>query len=282
MSWMPATTPWLELSRGRAPLLVTFPHTGTELPPAIEARLCSRWLAQKDADHWVHHLYDFVHALGATTLRTQLSRSVIDVNRDPTGASLYPGQSTTELCPLTTFDGEALYRPGCEPDTKDIAERRAAYFAPYHLALANELARLRARHACVVLLDAHSIRSSIPRLFEGTLPELNIGSYDDRASASELVDAVQAACARSQFSWVRNGRFKGGWTTRHYGKPSQGTHAVQLELACRSYMHEPELPNAENWPPAYDPVRAAALRRVLTEVVQACLDFALRTARSQA
>src|SRR5690606_34351230 len=131
----------------------------------------SSWLARRDADWWVHHLYDFAHALGATTVRTAISRSVIDVNRDPSGASLYPGQNTTELCPRVTFDGQPLYRAGHEPDADEVARRRALWFDPYHAALAAEAARLRERHGVVVLYDAHSIRSRIPWLFEGELPQ---------------------------------------------------------------------------------------------------------------
>lgn len=266
---------WLELTRGTAPLLVTFPHTGTELPAPIASELVSPWLARKDADHWVHLLYDFVRELGASTLRTRLARTVIDVNRDPSGASLYPGQATTELCPLTTFDGEPLYHPGREPNGGEIAERRARYFDPYHAALLAELTRLRARHGHVVLYDAHAIRSQIPRLFEGTLPELNIGSYDQRACAAPLVRAVTQICADSGFSWICDGRFKGGWTTRHYGQPEHGVHALQMELACRAYLEEPALVTEANWPPAYAHERAAALRAVLRRVLTRCLDGSL-------
>ncbi|HYK24866.1 MAG TPA: N-formylglutamate amidohydrolase, partial [Steroidobacteraceae bacterium] len=168
-------TTWLEFQRGRAPLLVSFPHTGTDIPADIEARLASRWLARKDADWWVHRLYGMARDLDATTVRTTISRTVIDVNRDPTGASLYPGLATTELCPLATFDGEPLYVAGGKPDAAEIAARRERYFEPYHAALAAEIERLREEHGLVVLYDAHSIRSRIPSLFEGTLRHFNIG-----------------------------------------------------------------------------------------------------------
>ena len=268
-------TPWLEVRRGDAPLIVSFPHTGTDIPAELEARFSSAWLARKDADHWVHQLYDFAHELSATTLRTTLSRSVIDVNRDPSGASLYPGQVTTELCPRTTFDGEALYRPGAEPDAAEIEARRAAYFAPYHAALAAELARLRTQHERVVLYDAHSIRSEIPRLFHGVLPQLNLGNNDGKTCAASLMRALTQCCDRSGFSRVTNGRFKGGWTTRHYGRPGQGVHALQMELACRAYMLEPDPPlGAANWPSPYDPARAAVLAALLREILATCLTFA--------
>ena len=264
---------WLLVQRGDAPLVVSFPHTGTEIPADIEARLVSPWLARKDADWWVDRLYDFAAALGATTVRTALSRTVIDVNRDPTGASLYPGQATTELCPLTTFDGEPLYRPGEEPDDAEIAERRERFFAPYHAALAAELERLRARHGKVVLYEAHSIRSRVPRLFEGELPNFNIGTNAGASCDPALTAAVEAVCDASRFSRVTNGRFKGGWTTRRYGRPETGVHALQMELACRGYMEEsPATP--QSWPAPYDPGRAAPMRAALTQVLNACLDFA--------
>ena len=263
-------TQFLEITRGTAPLLVSIPHTGTDIPAEIEADLVSLWLARKDADWWIEKLYDFAPALGATVLRTTISRTVIDVNRDPSGASLYPGQATTGLCPTETFDGETLYRAGREPDEAEIARRRALYFAPYHDALAAEIARLRQMHPRIVLYDCHSIRSVVPRLFDGELPHLNLGTNSGLSCDASLQQAVEAICAASPFSWVANGRFKGGWITRTYGRPSEGVHALQMELACRAYMDEPEAPNESNWPSAYDTSRAEIARRVLQDVVTAC------------
>jgi N-formylglutamate deformylase len=266
---------WLEVRRGEAPLVVSFPHTGTEIPPDIEGQLASAWLARKDADWWVNLLYDFVGSLGATTIRTTLSRTVIDVNRDPSGASLYPGQATTELCPTTTFDGEPLYRAGAAPDEQEITRRRVLYFQPYHDALAAEIERLRTRFPRIVLYEAHSIRSHVPRLFDGELPNFNIGTNGGATCAPELTAAIERACDHTEYTRVTNGRFKGGWTTRHYASPANGVHAVQMELACRGYMSEPTEPlNPGNWPPAYDPAKAASMRAAVTAVIQACLAFA--------
>lgn len=274
-------TDWLEIHRGEAPLVVSFPHTGTDIPESLEGQLVSLWLARKDADWWVHLLYDFVQSLGATTVRTRMSRTVIDVNRDPSGASLYPGQATTELCPTTTFDGEPLYLAGSEPDEREIEQRRAKYFTPYHSALTTEIERLRQRHPRVVIYEAHSIRSRVPRLFDGELPHFNIGTNSGASCAPELTAGIEAACDSgsshdgSRFTRVTNGRFKGGWTTRHYGEPTRGVHAVQMELACRGYMTEPTEPfTPTNWPPAYNPANAASMRAALTSVMQACLAFA--------
>jgi formiminoglutamase len=270
---------WLSIHRGEAPLIVSFPHTGTDIPGEIESALISPWLGRKDADWWIHLLYDFATALGATTVRTGISRTVIDVNRDPSGASLYPGQTTTELCPTTTFDGEPLYLPGREPNEAEIARRRETYFTPYHDALAQEIDRLRGGHRNVVLYDAHSIRSVVPRLFDGALPNFNIGTNGGVTCAPALAQAVEAVCDGTGFSRVTNGRFKGGWTTRHYGRPQDGIHAIQMELACRGYMDEPDEPGPMNWPPRYDPGRAAEMHTALTRVLTACLDFATETSR---
>lgn len=266
---------WLQIRRGYAPLIVSFPHTGTDITAAVEARLISPWLGRKDTDWWIHQLYDFAQNLGATTVRTCVSRTVIDVNRDPSGVSLYPGQTTTELCPTTTFDGEELYQDGRRPDADEIAERRSQFFDPYHRAIAEEIARLRNRHRKVVLYDAHSIRSGLPRLFDGQLPNFNIGTNSGTTCDTALTTTVETICDGTGFTHVTNGRFKGGWTTRHYGRPGDGVHAIQMELACRGYMDEPpETPDHGNWPTPYNPDRAATMRSTLTRILAACIDFA--------
>jgi len=266
---------WLEIRRGTAPLVVSFPHTGTDLPGGIESRFASPWLARRDADWWIDRLYDFAAELGVTTIRTTISRSAIDVNRDPSGESLYPGQATTALCPTTSFDGEPLYRAGHEPDEAEIARRRTLWFDPYHQAVETELERLRALHPRVVLYDAHSIRSHIPRLFEGELPQFNIGTFSGASCDPALAAMVETECAASGLSHVRDGRFKGGWTTRHYGRPTEGVHAIQMELAMRGYMAEPDMPSPANWPTPFDPV-AAPVRPVLVRILQTCLAFAAK------
>jgi formiminoglutamase len=252
---------WLEIQRGEAPLLVSLPHAGVDLG-SFEQRFVSPWLARKDADWRIEQLYDFAAGLGATVLRTTISRSVIDVNRDPSGASLYPGMATTELCPTTTFDGEPLYRNE-PPSTEEIAERRRLYFEPYHDALRREIARLREKHDRIVLYDCHSIRSVIPRLFEGELPAFNLGTNSGASADPALIAAVRDQLAASGQSFVADGRFKGGWITRRYGHPAEGVHALQMELACRAYLREPQTVGPHNWPTPYDPACAAATRGVL-------------------
>lgn len=266
---------WLTVIRGEAPLVVSLPHTGTEIPPDYEHGLVSPWLARKDADWWIERLYDFASGLGATVIRTAISRTVIDVNRDPSGRSLYPGQATTELCPTTTFDGEELYKPGTGPTADGIAARRTRYFDPYHAALRHEIERLRTQHANVVVYDCHSIRSVIPRLFEGTLPHFNIGTNGGATCSHVLSEAIEAICASSGFSHVVNGRFKGGYITRSLGHPESGVHAIQMELACRGYMKEPLGPAAEGrWPTPYDETDAALMRATLNRILQTCLTIA--------
>ncbi|WP_230530630.1 N-formylglutamate deformylase [Microvirga roseola] len=266
---------WLTVIRGDAPLLVSLPHTGTEIPAEYEHGLVSPWLARKDADWWIERLYDFASGLGATVVRTSISRTVIDVNRDPSGVSLYPGQATTELCPTSTFDGEPLYRSGAEPSADEIAERRARFFNPYHAVLREEIVRLRGMHPKIVVYDCHSIRSVIPRLFEGTLPHFNIGTNGGTTCAPALSGAIEQISAGSGFSYVVNGRFKGGYITRSLGQPQDGVHAIQMELACRGYMKEPLGPVAESqWPAEYSETYAAPMRAALALILETCLTFA--------
>lgn len=260
-------TDWLSVDRGQAPLIVSIPHAGLDLPEDIHERFVSLPLARHDADYHVDRLYAFASELGATIVRTAISRSVIDVNRDPSGHSLYPGQPTTGLCPETCFDGTPLYQPGREPDQAEIARRRTHYFDPYHNALSVEIARLRASHRRIVVYDAHSILGRVPRLFDGELPQFNIGSFDGKSCAPALAGAVEAACVGD--SNIVNGRFKGGWITRHYGDPENGIHAIQMELAMRGYLDE-----AGPWPPQWDASRAALLQPALRNILAACLDFA--------
>ncbi|MGC4250325.1 MAG: N-formylglutamate deformylase [Sphingobium sp.] len=266
-------TRWLEVRQGAAPLIVSFPHTGTLIPPDIESQFVSPWLALRDTDWWIERLYDFAETMDATIVRTNVSRSVIDVNRDPSGTSLYPGQATTALCPTTTFDGDPLYHDNV-PDDAEIARRRSLYFDPYHAALAAEIGRLRHLHSRVVLYDAHSIRSRIPRLFEGELPHLNLGTDNGATCDLALADAVGVVCRDSGFSYVLNGRFRGGWTTRHYGRQADGVHSIQMELACRGYMDESVAIAPGTWPSPYSGQRAATMQQTLAHVLEACLAFA--------
>jgi N-formylglutamate deformylase len=261
---------WIVLERRDAPLIVSIPHAGVDLL-GFEPAFVNPWLARKDADWLLDELYDFVAPLGATVLRTRLSRSIIDVNRDPSGVSLYPGQATTELVPTTTFDGEPLYRDGRGPDAAEIAARRRRYFDPYHKALGDEIARLRRQHRRVGLFDAHSIRSVIPRLFDGKLPVFNLGTNSGASCSPELRQAISALLRASGQSAVVDGRFKGGWITRSYGRPSEGVEAVQLELACWAYMREPDRPAPDNWPTPIDEKRAAPTRATARRVLEAML-----------
>lgn len=272
MSTQPA---WLSVQRGDAPLLVSLPHTGTEIPEPYASRLASPWLVRKDADWWLEQLYAFAAGLGATLVRTAISRTIIDVNRDPSGVSLYPGQTTTALCPTETFDGEPFYAAGDEPGAEEIALRQRTYFDPYHAVLAEEVARLRARHAAIVVYDCHSIRSVIPRLFEGQLPQFNIGTNDGKSCDAALTAAIEAPCDQSGLSRVTNGRFKGGYITRHHGRPDAGVHAVQMELACRGYLQEPIPAVSEaNWPAPYRQADTQPVAPTLRAVLAACIAFA--------
>lgn len=257
----------VSIRQGSAPLILSIPHAGTEIQESILPSLVSPWLARKDADWWLPELYAFAESLDATVIRTQISRTVIDVNRDPSGASLYLGQATTALCPIETFDGEPLYLPEMVPGEAEILRRRVKYFDPYHEAIAAEIARLRRLHHAIVLYDCHSIRSEIPRLFHGILPNFNIGTNDDKSCDAAITDRVAAICgADPHFSHVVNGRFKGGYITRHYGDPQEGINALQMELACRGYMEEPGSPAPENWPSSFNPV--APILQILKTILE--------------
>lgn len=266
---------WLIIHQGTAPLILSIPHAGTEIDEDIEEGLADPWLARKDADWWVGQLYFFARDLGATIVQTTLSRTMIDVNRPPDGASLYPGQATTDLCPLTSFDGEPLYQPGREPDALEVLRRRELFHTPYHAALMAEVLRLRALHPRVVLYDCHSIRSFVPRLFDGALPHFNLGTFAGKSCDPGLTQVIEAACDVTQFTRVTNGRFQGGHITRHYGRPQKGVHAVQMELACRGYIMEPEDdPAPDNWPPGFDAAYAAPMTKALTRILTACIGWA--------
>ena len=254
-----------ELHAGDSPLLIDVPHAGTFLPPDIAARLAPAARTVPDTDWHVDKLYAFARAAGATLMTATHSRIVADLNRDPSGAALYPGADNTELCPMLTFANEPIYRDGAAPDSAEIAARRARYFDPYHAVLHDAIARIRAAHGHVILLDGHSIRAEVPRFFAGRLPDLNLGTADGASCAREvqaIAARVLAAAATEGFTHVVNGRFKGGYVTRHYGRPVAAVHALQLEMAQCCYMDEAP-------PYRWDPARAAPLGAVLARLVDA-------------
>ncbi|GMU68349.1 MAG: hypothetical protein AMXMBFR37_06820 [Steroidobacteraceae bacterium] len=266
---------WLRIQRGRVPLVLSIPHSGVEIPDDCASGLRSAWLARLDTDWYLPQVYAFAKDLNATIIWTEMSRTVVDPNRDPAGISLYPGMATTALCPIQTFDGEPLYQSGCEPGPDEIERRRLTFHSPYHRAIGEELARLRQQHPHVVIYDAHSIRSRVPRLFEGELPNLNIGTNSGRSCDIELSRQLAANAEKSSFTHVVDGRFKGGYITRHWGRPDDGIHAVQMEIACRSYLDENgSPPTPENWPPGYSPRRAETLQTLLRKMLETCIGFA--------
>ncbi|MDR7331193.1 N-formylglutamate deformylase [Roseateles asaccharophilus] len=257
------------LQQGRVPLLISLPHVGTEIPAAIAERMVPRALISEDSDWHLERLYaPLAEALGASLIVPRYSRYVIDLNRPPDDEPLYPGASGgTGLVPTHFFTSDPLYRDGAEPDAVDIAVRREAYWRPYHDALAAELARLRAEHGRALLFDGHSIRSELPWLFEGELPALNLGTADGASCAPAITRRLGAVLAgQSAYSQVVNGRFKGGYITRHYGRPSQGQHAVQLEMCQRCYMDEALDPRT-----AYDEAGAAAVAPLIAKLLQEML-----------
>ena len=256
------------LHRGSAPLLLSLPHVGTNLPASLRPRLVDRALGVEDTDWHLERIYSFARALGASVLVPRHSRYVVDLNRPPKNAPMYPGVNNTGLCPLTFFDGQPLYRDGQAPDAAEVAQRVDTYWQPYHTALADELARLQAAHGRVVLFDGHSIKSELPWLFDGRLPDLNLGTADGQSCDPALRQALdQVLAGQQRYSQVVDGRFKGGFITRHYGAPKQGIHAVQLEMCWRCYMQEAA-------PYAWHDGLAAEVQPLLRLLVQAMLAFA--------
>lgn len=224
---------------GETPVLLSIPHVGTTLPPDIAATMTDAAQAVPDTDWHLDRLYHFAPALGIGFLKATCSRYVIDLNRDPAGSVLYPGASNTELCPLTTFDNQPVYKPGQEPDAAEIERRIGAYWRPYHEQLRSELQALKERYGVAVLFDAHSIRSHVPRFFDGQLTDFNLGTADGATASTALVGRLMNVLkATERYSAVLNGRFKGGFITRHYGNPDDNIHTVQLELSQRTYMDE--------------------------------------------
>ncbi|GAA5011385.1 N-formylglutamate deformylase [Pseudoluteimonas lycopersici] len=253
------------LHRGTVPLLVSLPHDGTELPPGIAARMTEAARGVPDTDWHVSRLYAFANELGASILVPRYSRYVVDLNRPPDDASLYPGQNTTGLCPMQRFSGDPVYLPGQEPSEDEVRERVEDYWRPYHDALHAELERLRTLHGHVLLWEGHSIRGSdLPFLFEGRLPDLNLGTASGASCSPALQAKLEAVLsAQSTYDWVANGRFKGGHITRHYGDPARGIDAVQLEISQRNYMDEDSF--------EYDAAKAAKLQALLRELFESAM-----------
>jgi N-formylglutamate deformylase len=255
----------LKLNIGSAPLLVSMPHIGTEIPEELQANYVPRALAAEDTDWHLARLYNCLPQLGATVLRPRYSRYVIDLNRPPDDAPMYPGASNTELCPTRFFTGDPLYREGRAPSSEERKRRRSLYWQPYHDALRGQLNRLKAEHGFVLLWDAHSIRSQIPWLFEGVLPDLNIGTAGGVSAHPSIAQAVADAAAHyADVSHVVNGRFKGGFITRHYGDPVGHVHALQLEMCQSLYM-------SEQPPYTYDEALAPGVQPVLRDMMSAAL-----------
>ena len=255
------------LHRGESPLLVSLPHVGTAIPPELKLTLVERALAVEDTDWFLDQLYAFVKPLGASLIVPRFSRYVIDLNRPPENTPMYAGVNNTELCPTRFFTGDALYRAGQNPDSEEIARRLRVYWRPYHDALAEELGRLKLLHGHAVLFDGHSIKSELPWLFQGRLTDLNLGTAGGASCAPALREALARVLeSQAAFSQVVDGRFKGGYITRHFGRPHQGVHAVQLEMCWSCYMGE--LP-----PWQIDSERAAHLHPVLCSLIGTLLDW---------
>lgn len=262
------SAPVYTLHRGTAPLLVSTPHVGTRIPAQLQPRFSERALAVADTDWHLQAIYAFADELGASRIEPHYSRYVIDLNRPPDNEPMYAGANNTELCPTRSFAGEPLYRDRQTPEAAEVARRRDTYWRPYHDALGAELARIEASHGYALLWDGHSIRSQLPWLFAGRLPDLNLGTAGGTSCAPSLRAALERVLqAQSSYSHVTDGRFQGGYITRRYGRPQARVHAVQLELVWACYLRQ------EAAPFELDPVRVARLQPVLRRLLQAALDW---------
>ncbi|RMH88379.1 N-formylglutamate deformylase [Lysobacter pythonis] len=257
-------TPTHTLHRGTLPLLISAPHDGSRVPAGIAARLTPAARRVPDTDWHIARLYRFAREMGASIIVPKHSRYVIDLNRGEDDVSLYPGQNTTGLCPLLRFSGEPVYLPGREPDEDEVRARVETFWRPYHHALRGELERLHAEHGRVLLWEAHSIRGELPFLFEGRLPDLNLGTASGNSCLPETQARIETVLAgQGDYGFISNGRFKGGHITRHYGRPDGGIEAVQLEISQRCYMDE----DSFEWNEA----KAECLRPLLKRLIQAAL-----------
>jgi N-formylglutamate deformylase len=255
------------LHRGPTPLLISMPHVGTLIPHDQQTRYTPRALAVEDTDWFLDRLYAFAAERGATLLAARESRYLIDLNRPSDNTPMYAGANNTELCPTRFFTGEPLYREGAAPDAAEVRRRVTQYWQPYHDTLAAELERLKAAHGHAVLFDAHSIKSELPWLFEGTLPHMNLGTADGRSCAPSLrAQLAVLLSSQDEFSQVVDGRFKGGHITRARGRPAEGVHAVQLEMCWRAYMDEGP-------PPAWSDAQAARVTPLLERLVQTMVEW---------
>lgn len=255
------------LHKGTRPLLISMPHVGTHIPPALATRLTDEARTVPDTDWHLDQLYAFAKAMGASILAATHSRYVVDLNRPPDNENLYPGQDTTGLCPIDTFTKQPLYAAGDVPDDAEIQQRVQDVWHPYHNALTEELARLKAEHGQVALWEAHSIHSQLPRFFEGKLPDFNLGSANGASCDQALAEQLLAIAKQAEgFTSVLNGRFKGGYITRQYGQPDNGVQAIQLELALSAYMEEDP-------PFAYEPQRASRVQPHLQALLEAMLAY---------
>ncbi len=258
----------VRIKKGSGPVILAMPHTGTYIPANIKTKLNANGRKLTDTDWHVNRLYRGLLP-SATVIRANFHRYVIDANRDPSGKSLYPGQNTTDLCPTTDFDGQNIYKKGRTPNAREIERRRIEYHMPYHQAIKTEIAHLLQKHNRVVLYDCHSIRSYVPYLFDGILPDFNIGTNNGKSCSAHFENTAKNVCAQSPgYTSVCNGRFKGGWTTRHYSKPLKGVHAIQMELAQSTYM-------AEVSPWQYLPSTARKTRRVIRRLLKSLEHAAL-------
>lgn len=257
------------LTPGDGPLIISIPHAGTYIPDDIKSVMTAAALRLPDTDWHIPRLYDFAADMGVTMISANYSRYVIDLNRPPDNAALYPGQTKVSLCPDETFEGEAIYPTGMMPDDAVIASRLSSFWQPYHDELRRQIERLKKQHGYALLYDAHSIKGDLPRLFDGRLPDLNLGTAKGVSCSGAMEQQAWNAVQGHGYTAILNGRFIGGYITRHYGDPARDVHALQMEIVRENYMNETDFSFADD--------RAGDLRVVLKSAIQAMLDWGAAT-----
>ncbi len=252
------------LTKGQVGVLISMPHNGQAIPDDIANTMTENGKSVADTDWYMDKLYDFSQQLGAYTLVPKYSRYVIDLNRSTTNENLYPGANSTELCPTSAFDLSPLYLTDQQPTQDEINRRITLYWQPYHQAIQNTLAEMKQQYKQVILLEAHSILSHVPRFFEGQLPDFNFGTVDGKSCSDELINQVNSLDF-SPYSIITNGRFKGGYITRAYAQPENNIHTLQLELSQHTYMNEPT--------DIYNIEKAQQVKKKLQMLVQCLIHF---------
>ncbi len=249
------------------PILLSVPHCGTAFPEELASDYKPEFVrAPEDTDWFVDTLYDFAAELGIGLIAANYSRWVIDLNRNPQSKPLYAdGRIITALCPVTTFTGQSIYKDERkEVETGEVQRRRNVYFDPYHQKIKGLLDVLKKKYGKVLLWDCHSIRQQVLTIQKDKFPDLILGDADGTSASPGLIETVLGGLDHSDYSVSHNHPFKGGYITRHFGRPSENQHALQLEMTKMNYMDDSEM--------SYDKSRAEKIRALLKSIFEKLIE----------